>query len=276
MEGTSGSQVELDIVALRSDHNASVEWLDMGYTSTSMWRSSLQEPRRPRLQRRHPIHGCGYTQRRQTCPRKLQVSEDDYGMRITDEEDCHRHSRQSQVELDIVALRTDKNASIEWLDSGLSSTTMWQSLKAAMSAASTIRKSKPARRHGLRGYQRRRQFCNGASGNRGPDEGAMLAQHVAPRLEGCSAAAQEQFSCDTSSDGSTSCPEEDVAKQMPEDVFVRSASVKQCALCQAQCQGFGDVCAACRRYGSKGGVQECRDCSNFFWGFTALCQDCQH
>lgn len=259
----SGTKVEFDIVALRSDDNATIEWLDNGHTSKTEWEMAAQKlPRRSGQQRSHPLYMRG---RKQTARKEELPKDGPCGHKVqgnTFVEAFREHNQQSQVEFDIVALREDNNASVEWLDQGCHSTTLWRTLKVKFAAASAL--SAPSqRRQPTRGYRNRLRQSLPVKSTSGEGQGQGQQKALDNKL---SLMPAEEPAL---SEASTSTPMESQPNSS------RGISRRQCDFCSTDVQGFGDVCAACRKSCGKGEVRECRNCNHFFWSSQPDCQDCR-
>merc|ERR1719330_1848622 len=148
--------VEFDIVALRSDQDARVEWLansiskatreslsPSAETAQALGRTPTWRPEKlqSKPQRRHPLYRAG-SSRLQQPGRKGVFDTDDTSAASTSQGDHASATSASEDPqpggvdapvFDIVALREDSNASVEWLDMGLPSSDKWEFLKDKLS-----------------------------------------------------------------------------------------------------------------------------------------------
>lgn len=212
---------------------------------------------------------------------------------------------ENSIELDLVALREDGDAVLDWLDQGFSSTTMWKvhSTKEESSVktqASQQRESKLSHHRRSGASLRIRASSRGTSerraqrlskGRRSLRTSSLVGSTMslastitsAPSIqsEPLSEMTEGPISEDDSFEMSLDHPVE-ALHELPELVVVITSSEttcsdsvhsKQCKFCARSYRGFGEACSTCRKTCGRS-VQQCRLCGDYFQGFMDTCGGC--
>lgn len=316
--------VEFDIVALRSDQDAHVDWLaDSIKTATTESMSSSSQTvghippwRRPKPaakpQRRHPLYRAGSSRlQKPGTSRKGTFDMNDPSVAGTfqgggagdepqpaadaTDEDLRPDGVDGPV-FDIVALREDSSAHVEWLDMGFASSTLWQFLKEKLSMAPAWSRSRTTTAGSESMTSQPSSRSRGGVGTRRRrlrEQNSEVIQDVATAASALCPArfpAAGEWCQDTESTPSTSAASDALQGPVDErlqgdrmriqtEVFLKRTSTagsqKECSLCQGPHAGFGQVCPTCRALGPRGSIQTCRLCNHFFQGFTDTCGDCK-
>jgi len=264
------AEICLDIVQLRDDMNAVVEWLDSGFCSTTAWKRfdgcAIQQARKAergeRSNRRRRVHAA----RRQS--KASQEGEVEVLRSICTEASAvnsfprRRHAKGRRATM--VSIAPFDDASLrgteddETKSCGVSVGSFSRDIQA--------RRGKPSLRRGSRVSTCSEYLALTVAGKCSDTASAesdpCLGGECVSDVETC--ASREALCIDAEAADETSCSATEGSKR----------GTSRCKHCHASYSGFGDTCSACRKAGPRGSIKQCNLCSHFFTGFGGTCHDC--
>jgi len=278
-----GLRVDLDIVALRDDTNARLEWLDRGFGSTTEWEntvavedtpgSAAPPPRKSLLRRVNTrsktgeldelVTAIGMSRCSSSRPRRLDTCsrcQSDHPLLIesvTEPRSCQTCGRTVAPGGEI---RRCQDCGWETCKLCFKrKTASPQEIAQAVVEEAEARAKREAAKQAVIADKREVVAALGAAAaNKDGDESGLSAPTAG--------AQQAPFR--------TLEPKKNIEIGFPGDE-ARHASTKWCSRCETSYVGFGDVCGACRRLPRQGSIIQCSQCGSFARGFGGLCAECQ-
>jgi len=234
MSGT----LKFDIVALRDDVQADVEWIDKGFGSTTEWQEQAHSKRQS---------GRNLAGKRANNFRRARSSAS------LDEVSELQASRTTSASFRSQRPRSTRSLEDPGSTGGSSSSGTWRQ---------RFRESRHPSTRSFEGVASEIQKVPFAE-----DTPCSAPLHSLPEER-----LTDAETCDAGSTGAVSLG----STLAEEPVPLESMRIVErcCKRCQGRYTGFGDVCSICRKFGPRPSIQHCTKCSQFFTGFRGTCQDC--